>query len=180
MRTIKQRLEELKSFLEEKIQEKDFKLPKRPENGMQGDELEMVHPVVGIGNLPHSNFSMYGLEQRYFEAPYIMLGIDECTVDYEDESIPILIQVCCYTAEQYDTAENDLKIPDNMGILDVLGLLENIQEWLICESKFPVDKPIRLGTYDKKEMTYPFAFGYLSFDSNTNEGKVNRGRFEYD
>ncbi len=179
MRTIKQSLKKVKDFLEEKIEETDYKLPMQNEN-METDSTRMVHPVIVYGNLPHENFSMYGMEQRLFQAPYILIGVEECTFDYDSETIPILIQVCCYTAETYQSGENDMMIPDNMGTLDVIGLLESIREWISKDAKFPRDKPFTMGSYDTKESTYPLAFGYLKFNMTTNEGHVNRSKFNYD
>ena len=178
MRTIKQNLDKIKGFLEEKIAETDYKLPMQKEN-MENGKIELVHPVIAYGNLPHENFSMYGLEQRLFQAPYILIGIEECTFDYDSENVPILIQVCCYTAESYRTEENEMMIPDNMGTLDAIGLLESIREWIINDAKFPWEKPFTMGTYDTKESTYPLAFGYIKFDTTTYEGQVNREKFHY-
>lgn len=182
MPTIKQNLEKVKEFLIRKIEEEDYKLPKAPEEGEQGQQLEDVYPAVAIGSIPHSNFKYYynDGQSRGFAAPYILIGIEECTFDYDEESIPILIQACCYTVDQYNLDDEDLRIPDNMGCLDVINLLENIRYWIINEADFPVDKHIRLGTYDTKEVTYPLAFGYVTFELNTNKSKVNRQRFNYE
>ena len=178
MRTIKQSLDKVKEFLESKIEKTDYKLPIKKEN-MESDNTSLVHPVVAYGNLPHENFSMYGAEQRSFQPPYILIGIEECTFDYNSETIPILIQVCCYTAEAYQSGENEMMIPDNMGTLDAIGLLESIREWIMEEARFPWEKPFTLGTYDTKESTYPLAFGYIKFDMTVNEGRVNREKFLY-
>ncbi len=169
MKTIRGYLDKLQSWLIGKIEAEGFKLPKPPEEGEQGEELKDIYPSVVICGLPHVNFSMTGFPEEYFQAPYAMISVSDCEFDYEDISIPILIQVCCYTVLPYmvNGVPDEQRIPDNLGTLDVLNFLEKIMAWLEEDIPVPISKPIRLGSYDNKEMTYPYAFGYISFDIET-------------
>lgn len=176
MQTIKGRLEQIQKYLQEKLKEEKFKLPEAPEEGMAGSETKMVIPQVAVGNIPHTNFNIANAVREFFNAPYILVGLEEATFDYEDETIPILIQVCCYTVENYEGSA----VPDNLGILDALNVLENIKNWMEKDAPFPVEKPYRIGTYDKFDVTYPYAFGYIGFTIKTNEGTVNRQKFQYE
>lgn len=175
MQTIKGRLEQIQSFLIEKIEKEKIRLPQAPEEGMAGEKTDLVAPIVAVGNIPHANFNIMNARREFFNAPYVLVGMKEASFDYDEERLPILIQVCCYTVENY----RDSNVPDNMGMLDALNLLEKIKNWINQDAPFPVEKPYSIGTYDTFETTYPYAFGYIGFTITTNEGTVNRKKFNY-
>jgi len=93
------------------------------------------------------------------------------------ESISVLIQVCAYTQDIYDGADGGEVFPDNMGVLDVTGLLEALMAWVENEAPFPAEKPFRIGSYADKAYTYPYAFGYLTFTLETAMGTIHQRRF---
>ena len=164
----------------------DYRLTKAPPMDKQGiEKAELVIPVVTTGCLPHANFSLYGAPNEFFQAPYVMIGFDDNNEDYEEAGIGLLIQVCCYSTLSYITDEEDerftLSIPDNKAFEDCLNLLEWMKQRLLSSGKIngaSIDRPIRMGSYNTKELTYPYSFGYLSVPLNMVPQNVPR-KYEY-
>lgn len=175
--SIKAELERIKEFIETKIKEKNFMMCREPVEGEDASNLELVHPRVKIGNLPHSNFSLYGADERFFQAPYFLVGFETSSHDYTEEFITILIQVCAYPSETYEHEEGELAFPDISGMLDVVTALETVRDWIIEDAKFPANRPFQIGSYASKELTYPYAFGYLSFELETKVGVKHQPKF---
>lgn len=176
-------LHEYQKFIEKKLIESSYQLPKAPPIGEQGiKKPKHVTPAVTTGCLPHANFSLYGAENtEFFQAPYILVGFDDSSYDHAESAIQLLIQVCCYSSSSYVQDEDnelyDLDIPDNKAFEDCLNLLEWIKNNIISEGVIAgttVDRPIRLGSYNSKELTYPYSFGYLSFPINTVINRIDR------
>ena len=175
MHPINEELKGIKKIIKKALTEHKYKMLREPDEGE--DKCTLVTPRVCIGNLPHSNFSLYGASDRYFQAPYILVGYESATADDEEESISILIQACAYTQEEYDGEDDEATFPDNMGILDVTALLEMIARWLEEEGSPCFSRPYEIGSYSSKEFTYPYAFGYLKFDIETGIGSPHQARF---
>jgi hypothetical protein len=172
--TILSVLHAYQKYIEAELVAADYKLAKAPPIDKQGiDKPAFVIPVVTTGCLPHANFSLYGATNEFFQAPYIMVGFDDNNEDYEEAVIQLLIQVCCYSTASYITDETDerfnLDIPDNKAFEDCINLLEWIKQRLISKGSIAgstIDRPIRTGSYNTKELTYPYSFGYLSVPVN--------------
>lgn len=172
--TILSVLHAYQKFIEGELKEADYKLTKAPPMDKQGVEKPVfVIPAVTTGCLPHANFSLYGAPNEFFQAPYIMVGFDDNNEDYEEAGIQLLIQTCCYSTASYVTDEEDerytLDIPDNKAFEDCLNLMEWIKQRILSEGCIAgtiVDRPIRIGSYNTKELTYPYSFGYLSAPIN--------------
>lgn len=185
--TILSTLHDYKSFIENELKKEDYKLMKSPPLNQHGKERPTeVIPAVTTGCLPHANFSLYGAENELLQAPYIMIGFEEGSVDYEEAGIQLLIQVCCYSSSSYVTDETnelyDLDIPDNKAFEDCLNLLEWLQNKFIAKgviSGTAIGRPIRIGSYNTKELTYPYSFGYLSFPVNTVTKEISRKKYNY-
>lgn len=168
MNTIIETLNLYRSFIEEKLKEANYKLPRLPASGMQGTtNPEKVIPVVAIDSLPHANFSLYGLNDAssYNQAPYVLIGYEEEVLGEEDTA-SILIQACVCSEENY-TTQTELKIPDNNAFIDCANLLEWMKQKIVEAHTIggtTIEYPIRMGSYNQREITYPFSFGYLNFD----------------
>ncbi len=163
-------LHSFQEYIEKELIVAEYKLMKAPPIDKQGIEKPaLVIPAVTTGCLPHVNFSLYGATNEFFQAPYIMIGFDDNNEDYDEAGIQILIQVCCYSTSSYITDAEDerfsLDIPDNKAFEDCINLLEWIKQKLILGGSVAgtsIDRPIRLGSYNNRELTYPYSFGYLS------------------
>lgn len=174
MKTIYRELNRIKDFIEEKLEEHNLYMAREPEEGEDEGGLELVHPKVAIGNLPHANFSLYADQAHMYQAPYILVGYETADYGEDSETINILIQACAYTQDVYDAESG---FPDNMGTLDITELLEALMQWFESEADFPVEKPYQIGSYASRAMTYPYAFGYLQFTLETGIGTLHQPRF---
>ena len=158
-------------FIQKVLTENDYKLrmPKDldtlNQDGAAPDgtpEYETALPIVAIGNLPHSNFN--GVVPGYMtQAHYVLVGMEEATDSDNDASMSLLLQVCLYSQDDYGNSGT----PDNMAYLDALNLLqflkrEIVKKWTV--GGLPLRKPISMGMYSSKALTWPHAFGYLSFE----------------
>lgn len=171
MQTIQTELNRIKKFIEKSIIEHKYLMPREPEEGEDTSCLELVNPKVVIGSLPHSNFSMYGAnELRFSEAPYFLIGFDTASFEDDSENIQILIQACAYTCDNYTISEDGLVYPDNMGILDSTSMIESLISWM-DKAKFPIKKPITIGTYATQSYTYPYSYSYMQFELATTVGR---------
>ncbi len=185
--TVLRILHEYTEFIHRELVDADYKLAKAPPLNKQGIEKPcLVIPAVTTGNLPHANFSLYGAENEFFQAPYIMIGFDENASDYENSSTQLLIQTCCYPSESYvnnpQDPKHDLDIPDNKAYEDVINLLEWLKDRLLSVGGVggtTIEKPVKLGSYNTKELTYPYSFGYLSFQINSVSHDINRNKINY-
>lgn len=176
MRTIQEELVSIKTYLEKKIAEENFRMAREPAEGAEDDApLKAVHPKVAIGNIPHANFSLYGAtDARFYQAPYLLVGYDNAQYNPDDEELNILIQGCTYTAQAYDTTDDSIDFPDNSGILDVTQMLERVMGWIRDIPTFSALMEFTIGNYGTQAYTYPYNFGFLSFQIKTNVGALPR------
>lgn len=176
-----------KKFIEDELEKDNYLLVKAPPMGQNGKiNPTSVIPSVTTGCLPHANFSLDGADNEFFQAPYIMVGMDDYGADYDETSLQILIQACCYSSSSYVTDQTselyDLNIPDNRAFEDCLNLLEWMKNKIMSQGLIAgtsVDRPIRVGSYNSKELTYPYSFGYLTFPVNTVTHDISRKNFNY-
>jgi hypothetical protein len=176
MKSIQAELFRIKEFLEEKIKTENLRMAKPPEEGDEESPLKAVRPKVAVGNIPHTNFPLYGgLDDRFYQAPYLLVGYEKAGYHPDDEDIDILIQACAYTARAYENEdEESVDFPDNMGVLDVTEMLERVMEWVRDVPTFPVGMEFEIGNYSTVAYTYPYNFAYLSFQLKTNVGALPR------
>ena len=176
MNTIQAELTRIKKFLDAKILEENLKMARSPEEGDEESPLKAVRPKVAIGSIPHTNFSLYGsVDNRFYQAPYILVGYEKASYHPDNEEIDVLIQACSYTAVAYDPPEDEsVDFPDNMGVLDVSTMLERIMGWIRDVPTFPAGMEFEIGSYATVAYTYPYNFGYLSFQLRTNVGALPR------
>lgn len=169
-------LNQIRDTIAGELVERSYMLPMPPEEGMQGTELEVTVPKVVIGNIPHENFGIYALDNRYMQAPYVLVGIEKSIRDYDSMSRSLLIQACCYATGQYSAGDEN-RFPDNLAFMDCNNLLETVEE-ILMQSDIPLTMPVELGDYSQKAHTYPLAYGYLKCSVEVNEPFENR-KFEY-
>lgn len=177
MRSIKTELESIKAYIERKINEENFRMAMEPDEHDDESPIKLIKPRVAIGNIPHSNFSLYDNgESRFYQAPYLLVGYESASFGPSDEEIDILIQGCAYTAVSYDTAGGGAVVgfPDAQGILDVSQMLERVMGWVRQIPSFPAMMDFTIGSYSTVAYTYPFNFGYLAFKVKTNVGAMPR------
>lgn len=167
-------LEKCKEYLEQLLTEHNYKLRtgdpdqilnQRGAAPTPGADREII-PSVHIGSLPHENFREE-LPLRFFAAPYILVGMDEDNQDYNESMFSMLIQVCTYSQDDYDPVGTDKPMPDNLAYLDALNLLQFLRSNLVQQRNLAesvIRMPIKMGMYATQAMTWPLAFGYLSFD----------------
>lgn len=187
MNSILTTLHAIQKYIEIAIEKHDYKLFKSPPMNKQGIvKPELVHPMVTTGCLPHANFSLYGAEREFFQAPYVLIGYEDGDLQSEEQSLRILINVCCYSQGLYidDESQSDynLMIPDNKAFEDCTLFLEWLQQRLLEAGTIngaTIEFPVRLGSYNSKELTYPYAFGFLSFDLKANGYISDRKKFKY-
>ena len=177
MRTINEELKRLKNIIEDSIAADNFKMVREPDEDDPEGTLIAVTPKVCIGNLPHSNFSLYIQDGRWFQSPYILVGYEQAEFEEDGESIDILIQACAYTQEYYDGNDDGVIFPDNMGVLDITTLMEMIAGWIEHNGPVCFTRPYQIGTYATAGFTYPYAFGYLKFKLETGVGTLRQKRF---
>lgn len=175
MRSIQKELETIRDYIKEKINEEKYKMVRPPVEGDEESPLTLVKPKVAIGNIPHTNFSLYGTtDDRFFQAPYLLIGYESALFHPNDEEIHILIQGCAYTASEYDAEEDDISFPDNEGVLDITQMLEHVMGWCQELHTFPADMEYEIGNYGAQAYTYPYNFGYLAYQLKTNVGQIPR------
>ncbi len=178
MKTVQAELLRIKDYLEAKIKEENFRMARPPEEGDEESPLKAVKPKVAVGNIPHANFSLYGsVDDRFYQAPYILVGYEKANYHPDNEEIDVLIQGCAYTAASYEIAEEDdesIAFPDNMGVLDVTGMLEHVMGWIRDIPTFAAGMEFEIGNYGTVAYTYPYNFGYLTFQLRTNVGALPR------
>ena len=164
-------LNRIREYIEEKLQEHNYRLRAAPPNTMQNqegeaplpDEDRSVIPGVFAGGIPHSNFATE-MPYQFFRAPYVLVGMEEAEEDYDGGAIGILIQVCVYSEIDYENSD----VPDYQAFLDALNLLQFLKDKLIMQWALEGTawkKPIRMGMYTSQAMTWPYAFGYLAFEA---------------
>lgn len=151
------------------IERKDIKLMKVSDNGSAP-----VHPCVTTGCLPHQNFNLYGAPELFFQAPYVLVSMETADEDIEGTRINMLVQACACSSTFY---EEKLQLPDNKAFEDCYLFLEKIkgiilEQWFFNE--YCLDGKFQVGTYNTKELTYPYAFGYISFSLNGPPIQINR------
>lgn len=147
-------LKGLKKFIEKKVASK-MKLPKERAN-----PVEYVNPYVSIITLPHKNFMPVN-----FQVPHILIGLTEGSETSTEGKLSIRIACATYTGDiQF---EDEANIPDDTGYIDLLNMLERIKLELVhagvVEGVCRVDTDMSYGIYDE-QLTYPYWYGYLSFD----------------
>lgn len=175
MKTLQLELETIRDYLTEKIKEDNFKMARPPEDGDEESPLKLVKPKVIIGNIPHENFSMYGAtDDRFYQAPYLLVGYETASYGPNKEEVNILIQGCAYTAVEYDHDEEDVAFPDNEGVIDVTQMMERVMQWLRQKTPFSTGMEFTIGNYGTQAYTYPYNFGYLSFKIVSNVGAMPR------
>lgn len=177
MNSIKSELERIRDFLETKITEDNFRMARPPEEGDEESPLKAVRPKVAVGNIPHTNFSLYGsTDNRFYQAPYLLVGYEKANFHPNNEEVDILIQGCSYTSTPYENDEDDegIDIPDNMGVVDVTSMLEHVMGWIRDIPTFSAGMEFEIGNYGTVAYTYPYNFGYLSFQLKTNVGALPR------
>lgn len=178
MNSISSELERIKEYLEGKIKEENFRMARPPEEGDEESPLKAVRPKVTVGNIPHTNFSLYGsADDRFYQAPYILVGYEKAGFHPDNEEVDVLIQACSYTAVPYgrdSEEEGSVDFPDNTGVLDVTGMLEKVMGWIREIPTFSAGMEFEIGSYGTMAYTYPYNFGYLSFQLRTNVGALPR------
>lgn len=150
----------LKKFIEEKVASKVL-LQKEPnENDIPSNEPEYVHPYVEIMTLPHKNFTPVN-----FQVPYILIGLTNGTDAANEHPLNIQIQFATYGGNMM--FKETANIPDSSGFIDLLNLIEKTKHELVQEPTINgcgvVNKPIMYGVYNE-QITYPYSYGYLTFD----------------
>lgn len=171
MRSVQKELEAIRDYIKGKIAEEKFKMVRPPVEGDEDSPLALVKPKVAIGNIPHSNFSLYGTtDDRFFQAPYLLIGYENAIYGPNNEEINILIQGCAYTASEYEREEESIGFPDNEGILDITQMLERVMGWCQELHTFPAMMNYEIGNYGAQAYTYPYNFGYLLYQLKTNVG----------
>ncbi len=178
MKSVQSELLRIKDFLDKKIKEDNFRMARPPKEGDEESPLKVVKPKVAVGNIPHTNFSLYGsVDDRFYQAPYILVGYEKANFHPNNEEIDVLIQACSYTAVAYEHEEEEeesVDFPDNMGVLDVTGMLERVMGWIRDVPTFAAGMEFEIGNYGTAAYTYPYNFGYLSFQLRTNVGALPR------
>lgn len=174
-------LEAIQAFLQEELEKAKYTLRAPPEynqrgTGTQADQYRI--PLVEIGNLPHINFSGT-LPEAFWMAPYILVGLERASDEDKEANASVLLQVCCYSEVDYDDGRKGLRLPDSKAYMDALNLLQWIKTKLISKTVLgkdyhttAVSKPFEMGMYSTKEMTYPYAFGYLSFAASIQQEEI--------
>ena len=166
-----------KKNIEKYLKESCYKLAQPPAEGKVGiDAPTMVIPKVTIGCLPHQNFSLYGAPDIFFQAPYIKVGYEEADIENDEMSISMLIQVCCYPSETYET---ETALPDNQALTDLTLFLEWLRDKILTKqiASAPIEGGVKIGTYNSRELTYPYAYGYVSFSVKTIKESIKK--FDY-
>lgn len=180
-------LREFEKTINQGINDHNYELARPPEEGKQGIEHPtMVKPKTCIGCLPHTNFNLYGAPNQFFQAPYVMIGLEDSNTINGECDTKILIQVCCYSSSAYIQDDKNelynLDIPDNQSFQDVLLFLEFLRDIILQNDTIDgatIEEPIILGSYNSKELTYPYSFGYLSFSVNTHLAEKNHRKYNY-
>ncbi len=175
MNTIQGELKKIQKYIQDCIDNDKFKMVQPPEEGDDESPAKLVKPRVAIGSIPHSNFSLYGAtDDRFYQAPYLLISYETARFHPDDEEINVLIQACAYTAASYESEEEDLNFPDNMGVLDVTQMLERVMSWMRGFPNFATGMEFEIGNYSTQAYTYPYNFGYLTFQIKTNVGALPR------
>ena len=175
MKSIQSELETIRDYLTGKIRDNNFKMVRPPVEGDEESPLKLVRPKVTIGNIPHSNFPLYvTADERFYQAPYLLVGYESARFGPNDEEVNILIQGCSYTAVNYEMGEDDVAFPDNEGVLDVTQMLERVMTWIREIPTVPVMMDYTIGSYATQAYTYPYNFGYLAFKLETSVGALPR------
>lgn len=151
------------------IENKDIKLMQD-----NAEESVLIHPHVTTGCLPHQNFNLYGAPKLFFQAPYVLVSMESADEDTESARINMIIQACTCSSTFY---QEELQLPDNKAFEDCYLFLEKIkgiilEQWFFNE--YCLDGKFQVGTYNTKELTYPYAFGYISFSLNGPPIQINR------
>lgn len=144
-------LKALKDFVQKNVADEMMLLKENTEN-------EYVHPHVCIMTLPHKNFIPVD-----FSVPFILIGLSDGTDSGNENKLSIRIMCATYTSGTYD---NELKLPDDTGYIDLLNVIERIilrlTERQVINGMGSLEKPINYGVYSE-QATYPYNYGYLTF-----------------
>jgi hypothetical protein len=136
------------------------------------DKVELVHPAVTTGTMPHKNFQPVD-----FQIPMILWTFDEADdsgEDSEGRKINIRAFVGAYSNELY--ASEDTKLPDNKAFKDLVNALEKIYQELTKHhivNGVGREKKISYGIYDG--LYYPYSYGWLTFTA-----EIERMQYEDD
>lgn len=154
--TVVEALQALKKFIEQEVASKI--LLQKESDAMS--EPEYVHPYVELITLPHKNFTPVN-----FQVPYILIGLANGTDGAEEHPLNIQIQFATYGGNI--VFKETANIPDSSGYINLLNLIELTKQKLVQEAVINecgvVNKPIMYGIYSE-EITYPYWYGYLTFD----------------
>ena len=174
-----QLLDEIEKYLSNELEKENFSMPKLPNEGNIGiDDVKMVVPKIAKGCLPHENFGLYGATEGFFQAPYGLINISKINQNFDSSTIECLFQACTVSSSDYEGSV----LPDNKGYEDLFLFLEWVKQKLIRRWTFgrnTLSGNIEIGTYNTKDMTYPFSFGYVSFSLTGRGIEVKRNKFDY-
>lgn len=129
----------------------------------KANPVRYVHPYVSLITVPHKNFIPVN-----FQVPHILVGLVQGNESADEGHLTIRIACATYTSDT--KFEDDGNIPDDTGYIELLNLLERIKHKLIqeavIEGTFGIDRDnMQYGIYDE-ELTYPYWYGYLTFNIN--------------
>lgn len=160
--TARDTLDALQSFLKEKVAGKIL-LQREPEQGEESAPKEpdsYVHPSVPIIRLPHQNFNPDG-----YRVPFLAVCFDSDDDGDDEHTMDIRLVAGTYGGGNYDGDTDPEGIPDNLGYLDLINLMEKAKQELIAEGIIGgacrVCKPVSMKPYD--EDTWPYWYGNITF-----------------
>jgi hypothetical protein len=147
-------LEDLKSFLEQKVASK-FKLQAAEENL---NEYKLVNPAVFECYIPPNNFLPPELVSA---VPCMLVGLEEGQDDGTEASLNIRITFVVYNPGEY---ANGKFTPNFQGYKDILNLITRTRMELAKAAvigETSLRRPFKWGMY--QDSPYPYWYGWLTF-----------------
>ena len=122
------------------------------------EEVELVHPAVCWGTIPHKNF-----QPLDFQCPMILWTFDTVNDDRsydEGREVHLIASCSSFSSDLYSNSSN---LPDNKAFGDMANLLETMYQKLTEKhvvNGVGIKDRVSYGIYDGA--FYPYSYGYLT------------------
>lgn len=159
--------EKIKEFFEENVA-KDYYLQLQDTE----DEPQYREPYVDLQTLPHKNFVppdwIQPTNAKPYHAPYILIQTHSVRINDDLATMSVRAIFGVYSSENNTTSIDTLKVPDNKAYVDLMNVMQKALEAINKNRVFGnaqlADTEITAEIYDTENPTWPFAYGYITFD----------------
>ena len=137
------------------------------------EEPEYREPYVDLQTLPHKNFVAPGdwvfTSSKPFQAPYILIETQNVRINNDVVTMGIRAIFGVYASGNYEAEDVALIVPDNKAYIDLMNVMQKGMDAVnsirtFGNAQLAEGTEITADIYDMDTPTYPYAYGYMTFD----------------